>query len=135
MKKTKNTTLDSKEKDAQHYILENKLLTEEIKGLKEQLENQAKDFLGLNSYEETVRLKVQNDSLINDNKVINAQLEELKNNEVSPFKLDEDVNGQRNGKRGLTFNNNPNLSRMTVERKINEEAILIKLNYEKEWML
>ena len=135
MKKTKNTTLDSKEKDAQHYILENKLLTEEIKGLKEQLENQAKDFLGLNSYEETVRLKVQNDSLINDNKVIKDQLEELKNNEVSPFKLDEDVNGQRNGKRGLTFNNNPNLSRMTVERKINEEAILIKLNYEKEWML
>ena len=135
MKKTKNTTLDSKEKDAQHYILENKLLTEEIKGLKEQLENQAKDFLGLNSYEETVRLKVQNDSLINDNKVIKAQLEELKNNEDSPFKLDEDVNGQRNGKRGLTFNNNPNLSRMTVERKINEEAILIKLNYEKEWML
>jgi hypothetical protein len=132
-KETENTTLDSKEEDVQHYILENKLLTEEIKGLREQLENQTKDLLDLNSYEkETVRLRAQIESLINDNKAIKAQLEELKNNGDSPFKLDEDVHIQRNRKRGLTFINNPNLSRMPMERKVNEEALLNKLNYEKQ---
>ena len=132
-KETENTTLDSKEEDAQHYILENKLLTEEIKGLKEQLENQTKDLLDLNSYEkETVRLREQNKSLINDNKAIKAQLEELKNNEDSPFKLDEEVHLQRNRKRGLTFINNPNLSRMPMERKVSDEALLNKLYYEKQ---
>ena len=132
-KETENTTLDSKEEDVQHYILENKLLTEEIKGLREQLENQTKDLLDLNSYEkETVRLRAQIESLINDNKAIKAQLEELKNNGDSPFKLDEDIHIQRNRKRGLTFINNPNLSRMPMERKVNEEALLNKLNYEKQ---
>ena len=66
--------------NVQHYIVENKLLTEEIKGLKEQIESQAKDLVDLNSFEkEIVRLKAQNESLLNETKSLKVQLEDAKN--------------------------------------------------------
>ena len=49
-------------------IEENKLLNEEIKGLKEQLSSQAKDLVDLNSLDKEIeKLKAQNEQLINDN--------------------------------------------------------------------
>jgi len=65
--------------DIQKYIQENKLLTEEIKGLKEQIENQTKDLVELNSFEkELVRLRELNEHLSKDNKSLKIQMEELK---------------------------------------------------------
>ena len=65
--------------DINHYSHENKLLNEEIKGLKEQIANQAKDLVELNSLEKEVeRLKVQNEELINNNKSIQKHLDNLK---------------------------------------------------------
>ena len=73
---------NSKE-DLQNYILENKLLNEEIKELKEQISSQAKVFIDLNSLEkDVVRLKNENEILINNNKEINKKLEEQKQKEA-----------------------------------------------------
>ena len=68
--------------DLDHFMQENKLLNEEIKGLKEQLLIQAKELVDLNILDkEIVRLKGENEILINDNKAINKKLEEQKKKE------------------------------------------------------
>ena len=65
--------------DINHYSHENKLLNEEIKNLKEQIANQAKDLVELNSLEKEVeRLKVQNEELLSNNKNIQKHLDNLK---------------------------------------------------------
>ena len=73
---------NNNKEELQHFIQENKLLNEEIKGLKEQLSIQAKELIDLNSFEkEIVKLKAENEILTNDNKEINKQLEEHKKKE------------------------------------------------------
>ena len=117
--------------DMEQYIHENKLLKEEIKELKEQLDNQAKDLIDLNSFEkEIVRLRAQNESLTNDNKLIKSQLEELKKNaeeydEVNP----ED--GTR--KRGFTQMNDNRIRKITITgRKYSRETQMSQLNFKKQ---
>ena len=68
--------------DLEHFSQENKLFKEEIKSLKEQLREQAKNLVDINSLDkEIVRLKGENEILINDNKAINKKIEELKEKE------------------------------------------------------
>ena len=82
MKSNQGQNTEEKKDDIQQYIHENKLLIEEIKGLKEQLENQAQDLVELNSFEkELVRLREQNEILKKDNKSLKIQIGELKRNE------------------------------------------------------
>jgi len=70
---------DEAKEDIDHYSQENKLLNEEIKGLKEKIANQAHDLVLLNSLEKEVeRLKVQNEELTNNNKSIQKHLDNLK---------------------------------------------------------
>ena len=58
------------------YKNENKLLTEEVKGLKEQLNNQAHDLVDLNTLEKKLeQLKGENEALINNNKELKNNLE------------------------------------------------------------
>ena len=69
--------------DLQHYLFENKILNAEIKELKEQLATQEKVLIDLNSLEkELVKLKNENEILINNNKKINKILEEKKQKEA-----------------------------------------------------
>ena len=69
--------------DLQHYLFENKILNAEIKELKEQLATQEKVLIDLNSLEkELVKLKNENEILINNNKEINKILEEKKQKEA-----------------------------------------------------
>ena len=73
---------NNNKEELQHFIQENKLLNEEIKGLKEQLSIQAKELIDLNSFEkEIVKLKAENEILTNNNKEINKKLEEQKKKE------------------------------------------------------
>ena len=77
-----NEDEDNNKDNIKFYIQENKLLNEEMKELKEQLTSQTKELVELNSLDkEVVRLKTQNESLINDNKDIKNQLEEIKKKE------------------------------------------------------
>ena len=74
---------DNDKQDLDHYKQENKLLNEEIKGLKEQLATQANDLVDLNSLEkEAERLRAENEALFTDNKNIKKQLEEQKKIEI-----------------------------------------------------
>ncbi len=68
----------------QHSAVENKLLKEEIKGLKEQIDCQAKDLVDLNSFEkEIVKLKAQNESLEKENKSLKKQIEDNNKSRLS----------------------------------------------------
>ena len=110
---------NSKE-DLQNYLLENKLLNEEIKELKEQMSAQAKVFIDLNSLEkDVVRLKNENEMLINNNKEINKKLEEQKQKEAQTLleiKKKEIVNAIKHLKK----------------KKPDEKAQLDKTKYEKQ---
>ncbi len=76
-----NNNIYNKE-DIELYTQENKLLHEEIKELKLQLNSQAKDLVELNSLEkEVLRLKTENENLINDNRTIKNKLKEKKKQE------------------------------------------------------
>ena len=73
---------NNNKEELQHFMQENKLLNEEIKGLREQLSIQAKELIDLNSFEkEIVKLKAENEILTNENKEINTKLEEHKKKE------------------------------------------------------
>ena len=126
--------------DIQQYIHENKLLTEEIKGLKDQLGNQAKDLIDLNSFEkELVRLKAQNETLAKDNKILKIRLDEYKRNEEgAEFNLEgggEEKSRltRRDRKRGLTIMNDKT-RKMTLsgKRPISHEAQINQLNFQKQ---
>ena len=80
-KDNNNNNIFNKE-DIELYTQENKLLHEEIKELKLQLNSQAKDLVELNSLEkEVLRLKTENENLINDNRTIKNKLKEKKKQE------------------------------------------------------
>ena len=149
-KEEDNSNTNDNKTDIQQYIHENKLLTEEIKELKEQLEIQAKDLIDLNSFEkEIVRLRAQNESLNNDNKDIKKQLEDLKNKEQDDIILEEEETtstptsnnnrrDRRDRKRGLTIMTNNNLKMLSNPfmggsgRKGSRESQMSRLNYEKK---
>ncbi len=68
---------NANKEDLIQFQQENKILNEEVKNLKEQLSLQAKDLFNLNSLEkEIVKLKAENEILINDKKEINKKLDE-----------------------------------------------------------
>ena len=68
----------------QHSAVENKLLKEEIKELKEQIDCQAKDLVDLNSFEkEIVKLKAKNESLEKENKSLKKQIEDCNKGRLS----------------------------------------------------
>ena len=77
-----NQIIMNNKEDLELYAQESKLLHEEIKELKLQLNSQAKELVDLNSLEkEVLRLKTENENLINDNKIIKNQLREQKKKE------------------------------------------------------
>jgi prefoldin subunit 5 len=104
----------------QHNDVENKLLKEEIKELKEQIDCQAKDLVDLNSFEkEIVKLKSQNESLLKDNKSLKAQLEECKKGRLSI--------GDKKDLR--MFHRQYSMARKeSVEERLNEKTFEKKLN-------
>ena len=82
LNKDNNTNNIFNKEDIELYTQENKLLHEEIKELKLQLNSQAKDLVELNSLEkEVLRLKTENENLINDNQTIKNKLKEKKKQE------------------------------------------------------
>ncbi len=114
--------------NVQQYKVENKLLTEEIKGLKEQIESQAKDLVDLNSFEkEIVRLKAQNESLLNETKTLKAQMEDTKNGGRET--LDE-YNPSTGRKRGRTLVNEKN-KKVHFRKQQNLEDKMTQMNFEK----
>ena len=118
---TESTTEESDNKGGiQHNDVENKLLKEEIKGLKEQIDCQAKDLVDLNSFEkEIVKLKSQNESLLKDNKSLKAQLEEYKKGRLSI--------GDKKDLR--MFHRQYSMARKeSVEERLNEKTFEKKLN-------
>ena len=105
--------------ELQHFIQENKLLNEEIKGLKEQLSIQAKELIDLNSFEkEIVKLKAENEILTNNNKEINKKLEEQKKKEEEEL-LEK--------KKTQLINAIKSLKKKSVLKSEND-----KINYEKQ---
>ena len=118
-----NEDEESKEnkEDAKFYIQENKLLNEEMKHLKEQIDAQAKELVELNSLDkEIVRLKAQNESLTNENKSIKSQLEEAKKKELQEETM----------KLKTQFSNV--ILRFKKKPQVNLENKLEKLVYEKQ---
>ena len=75
--------VNNKEKEElAFYKNENKLLNEEIKGLKEQVSSQAHDLVELNMLEKNIaKLKGENEELINNNKELKNELEKEKENQ------------------------------------------------------
>ena len=66
-----------------YYKNENKLLTEEIKGLKEELSNNAHALIELDNLEKNLeKLKMENDELSNENKELKNKLEKEKQNKL-----------------------------------------------------
>ena len=77
-----NEIIMNNKEDLELYAQESKLLHEEIKELKLQLNSQAKELVELNTLEkEVLRLRTENENLINDNKTIKNQLREQKKKE------------------------------------------------------
>jgi hypothetical protein len=72
---TKINPTDSK--SIQRIVCENRMLKEEVKGLKEQIDCQVKDLVDLSSYEkEIIRLKSEIESLSTENKALKTQIEQ-----------------------------------------------------------
>ena len=64
-------------KSIQRIVCENRMLKEEVKGLKEQIDCQVKDLVDLSSYEkEIIRLKSEIESLSTENKALKTQIEQ-----------------------------------------------------------
>ena len=101
-KDNKEETENSNTKDKENlafYKNENQLLTEEIKGLKEQLNSQAHDLVELNTLEQNiVKLKIENDDLNKNNKELKEQLEQEKLKE----KITKPIKTENTGLKGLS---------------------------------
>ena len=117
---------DNKE-ELEHVMQENKLLNEEIKELKEQLNLQAKDLVDLNSLEkENVKLKAQNETLINDNKEIKKKLEEKINQ-----KEQKDQNEQKDNTRLSIRNKNLiNYTKSIIKSSFGRKGTFLEKNLE-----
>ena len=122
---------EEKGKDIQQYIHENKILSEEVKSLKSQLEDRVKDLIELDTYEkELVRLRAQNDTLIKDNKEMKDKLIQMKKKEESE---EVEVGFKRQRSKGITYKNSSNNNvRKTVTLRYNNKNNLNALNFQKQ---
>ena len=115
------------DQNLQNIIVENKILKEEIKGLKEHIDCQAKDLVDVGNYEkESIRLKQENENILKENEELKRKIEDLKKNKMTEVD-DRDI-GRR--KRGLTLKNAP--QRNARPKKDTLEEKMIQMNYEKK---
>ena len=133
-KDNKEETENSNTKDKENlafYKNENQLLTEEIKGLKEQLNSQAHDLVELNTLEQNiVKLKIENDDLNKNNKELKEQLEQEKLKE----KITKPIKTENTGLRGLSaLRRVQTLSRKqtTKAANIEKDKLLLQKNYDR----
>ena len=133
-KDNKEETENSNTKDKENlafYKNENQLLTEEIKGLKEQLNSQAHDLVELNTLEQNiVKLKIENDDLNKNNKELKEQLEQEKLKE----KITKPIKTENTGIRGLSaLRRVQTLSRKqtTKAANIEKDKLLLQKNYDR----
>ena len=133
-KDNKEETENSNTKDKENlafYKNENQLLTEEIKGLKEQLNSQAHDLVELNTLEQNiVKLKIENDDLNKNNKELKEQLEQEKLKE----KITKPIKTENTGLKGLSaLRRVQTLSRKqtTKAANIEKDKLLLQKNYDR----
>lgn len=133
-KDNKEETENSNTKDKENlafYKNENQLLTEEIKGLKEQLNSQAHDLVELNTLEKNIeKLKIENDDLNKNNKELKEQLEQEKLKE----KITKPIKTENTGIRGLSaLRRVQTLSRKqtTKAANIEKDKLLLQKNYDR----
>ena len=133
-KDNKEETENSNTKDKENlafYKNENQLLTEEIKGLKEQLNSQAHDLVELNTLEKNIeKLKIENDDLNKNNKELKEQLEQEKLKE----KITKPIKTENTGLNGLSaLRRVQTLSRKqtTKAANIEKDKLLLQKNYDR----
>ena len=133
-KDNKEETENSNTKDKENlafYKNENQLLTEEIKGLKEQLNSQAHDLVELNTLEKNIeKLKIENDDLNKNNKELKEKLEQEKLKE----KITKPIKTENTGIRGLSaLRRVQTLSRKqtTKAANIEKDKLLLQKNYDR----
>lgn len=133
-KDNKEETENSNTKDKENlafYKNENQLLTEEIKGLKEQLNSQAHDLVELNTLEKNIeKLKIENDDLNKNNKELKEQLEQEKLKE----KITKPIKTENTGLKGLSaLRRVQTLSRKqtTKAANIEKDKLLLQKNYDR----
>ena len=133
-KDNKEETENSNTRDKENlafYKNENQLLTEEIKGLKEQLNSQAHDLVELNTLEQNiVKLKIENDDLNKNNKELKEQLEQEKLKE----KITKPIKTENTGLKGLSaLRRVQTLSRKqtTKAANIEKDKLLLQKNYDR----
>ena len=133
-KDNKEETENSNTKDKENlafYKNENQLLTEEIKGLKEQLNSQAHDLVELNTLEKNIeKLKIENDDLNKNNKELKEKLEQEKLKE----KITKPIKTENTGLKGLSaLRRVQTLSRKqtTKAANIEKDKLLLQKNYDR----
>ena len=133
-KDNKEETENSNTKDKENlafYKNENQLLTEEIKGLKEQLNSQAHDLVELNTLEKNIeKLKIENDDLNKNNKELKEQLEQekLKEKITKPIKTENTgLNGLSALRRVQTLSRKQTIKAANIEK----DKLLLQKNYDR----
>ena len=120
-----------------YYKNENKLLTEEIKGLKEELSNNAHALIELDNLEKNLeKLKMENDELSNENKELKNKLEKEKQNKLEKKDTLTDIQKQDSSSKLLkTFRKVSNLVSLVKKESskvYNAELDKIKLQQDIE---
>ena len=116
-------------KSIQRIVCENRMLKEEVKGLKEQIDCQVKDLVDLSSYEkEIIRLKSEIESLSTENKALKTQIEQGQKGKMT-VEEERDLTIRR---RGLTqisaVQGHFRKRKETLEGKMNQINFEKKLN-------
>ena len=119
----------AKDKEIEFYKNENKILNEEINGLKEQLSHQAQDLVELNNMEKNIeKFKIENEDLNKTIKQLNEEIKKLKvqNMKKTFAKTNEDFSGAKKLSgffRVQTLARKGNLKASNIEK---EKALLQK---------
>jgi len=141
-KSLENLLNEEEEKEnLEFYAKENKLLNEEINGLKEQLAAKGKDTLEIKSLnEENLKLKIKNEEILNENEGMKSQLDEYKKQELKnklllfKKKTTENAAKLRGAKRDMDKINYEKqinaLKQLKEEEKKNYESQIKKLRME-----
>ena len=141
-KSLENILNEEEEKEnLEFYAKENKLLNEEINGLKEQLAVKSKDTSEIKSLnEENIKLKIKNEEVLNENESMKSQLDEYKKQELKNKLLlfkkqtSENVAKLRGAKRNvdkINYEKQMNaLKQLKEEEKKNYESQIKKLRME-----
>ena len=141
-KSLENILNEEEEKEnLEFYAKENKLLNEEINGLKEQLAVKGKDTSEIKSLnEENIKLKIKNEEVLNENESMKSQLDEYKKQELKNKLLlfkkqtSEKVAKLRGAKRNvdkINYEKQMNaLKQLKEEEKKNYESQIKKLRME-----